>query len=283
MEFWVAQAFNGISYASILFLLGSGLTLILGVMRIINITHGSFYLVGGYIGYFVIRLTGNFYVAIVVASMVVALMGMVIERVFLRKLTTVLPQLLVTTGIALFLQDLCLLIWGGNPLSLAIPSYLAQSIRMGKFYFPVLRLIMIGVAALLYIGLAWFQERTKAGAMLRASVDNPEVADALGINVPLVKSAVFSLGALIAGFGGVIGCGFMGVYPGLDFELLPYAFVVVIVGGMGNVTGALVGAIIVGLIDNFGKALFPELAYFTLFVPMAVVLALRPTGLFGKA
>jgi branched-chain amino acid transport system permease protein len=283
MEFWVAQAFNGISYASILFLLGSGLTLILGVMRIINITHGSFYLVGGYIGYFMIRLTGNFYVAIVVASMVVALMGMVIERVFLRKLTTVLPQLLVTTGIALFLQDLCLLIWGGNPLSLAIPSYLTQSIKMGKFYFPVLRLIMIGVAALLYIGLSWFQERTKAGAMLRASVDNPEVADALGINVPLVKSAVFSLGALIAGFGGVIGCGFMGVYPGLDFELLTYAFVVVIVGGMGNVTGALVGAIIVGLIDNFGKALFPELAYFTLFVPMAVVLALRPTGLFGKA
>ena len=282
MEFWVAQAFNGISYASILFLLGSGLTLILGVMRIVNITHGSFYLVGGYIGYFVISLTGNFYLAIVIASVVVALVGTVIERVFLRKLTSVLRQLLVTTGIALFLQDLCLLIWGGNPLSLAIPSYLARSIKIGDLYFPVLRLIMIGVAALLYIGLSWFQDKTKAGAMLRAAVDNSEVAEGLGINVPLIKSAVFSLGALIAGFGGVIGCGFMGIYPGLDFELLPYAFVVVIVGGMGSISGAVVGAIIVGLIDNFGKALFPEVAYFTLFVPMTIVLALRPTGIFGK-
>ena len=119
--------------------------------------------------------------------------------------------------------------------------------------------------------------------MVRAAVDNPDVGYALGINVSLVTSAVFRLGALIAGFGGVFGCGFMGIYPGLDFELLPYAFVVVIVGGMGNVTGALIGAIIVGPIDNFGKALFPEFAYFTLFVPMAIVLALRPTGLFGKA
>ena len=146
----------------------------------------------------------------------------------------------------------------------------------------MLRIFMIGAAAALFVVLWWFQEKTKVGAMVRAAVDNAEMSEGLGINVPLVTLGVFGLGALLAGFGGVVGCAFMGIYPGLDFELLPYAFVVVIIGGMGSLPGALVGSLVVGLIDNFGKALFPELSYFTLFAPMAVVLAVRPTGLFGK-
>jgi branched-chain amino acid transport system permease protein len=119
--------------------------------------------------------------------------------------------------------------------------------------------------------------------MVRAAVDNAEMTEALGINVPVVRMGVFGLGALLAGFGGVIGSAFMGIYPGLDFEILPYAFVVVIVGGMGSLGGALVAAVILGLLDNFGKALFPEISYFTLFAPMGIVLALRPSGLFGRA
>jgi branched-chain amino acid transport system permease protein len=141
---------------------------------------------------------------------------------------------------------------------------------------------MIISAGLLFVLLYWFQEKTKVGAMVRASVDNMEISEVLGINVPLVTLGVFGLGALLAAFGGVVGSAFMGIYPGLDFELLPLAFVVVIIGGMGSLQGALVGSIIVGLVDNFGKALFPELSYFTLFAPMAIILALRPTGLFGK-
>ena len=283
MEFWINQTFNGLSYAALLFLLGGGFTLIFGVMKIANIAHGSFYLVGGYIGYTVVSLTGNFYLALVVACVVVGAMGMVMERLFLHKLGGQdLRQMLITMGIALFLQDLCLLIWGGNPLNLSVPAYLAGSLRVGKYYFPVLRIFMLMGAPFLFLLLYWFQEMTKVGAMVRAAVDNMEMSEGLGINVPLVTLGVFGLGALLAGFGGVVGCAFMGIYPGLDFELLPFAFVVVIIGGMGSLQGALVGSIIVGLIDNFGKALFPELSYFTLFAPMAIVLALRPTGIFGK-
>jgi branched-chain amino acid transport system permease protein len=283
MEFWVNQTFNGLSYAALLFLLGGGFTLIFGVMRIVNIAHGSFYLVGGYIGYTVVSLTGNFYLAFLVACIVVALLGAVMERFFLRGLADQdLRQMLITTGIAFFLQDLCLLIWGGHPLNLTVPRYLSRSVQIGDFYFPMLRFCMIGAAVFLFFVLWWFQEKTKAGAMVRAAVDNREMADVLGINVSLVTLGVFGLGALLAGFGGVVGCAFMGIYPGLDFELLPYAFVVVVIGGMGSLPGAVIGAIVVGLIDNFGKALFPEFSYFTLFAPMAIVLAIRPTGLLGK-
>ena len=283
MEFWINQAFNGISYAALLFLLGGGFTLIFGVMKNVNIAHVSFYLVGGYIGYTVVSLTGNFYLALLVACCVIAVLGMVMERVFLRDVVGQdLRQMLITMGIALFLQDLSLVIWGGNPLNLSVPAYLSKSVNVGNLYFPVLRAFMIGAAGLLFVLLWWFQEKTKVGAMVRAAVDNGEMAEGLGINVPLVTLGVFGLGALLAGFGGVVGCAFMGIYPGLDFELLPYAFVVVIIGGMGSLSGALVGSLIVGLVDNFGKALFPELSYFTLFAPMAIVLAVRPTGLFGK-
>ena len=283
MEFWVNQTFNGISYAALLFLLGGGFTLIFGVMKITNIAHGSFYLVGGYIGYTVASWSGNFYLAFLVACLAVCLLGMIMERWFLRGLAGQdLRQMLITMGIALFLQDLCLVIWGGNPLTLTVPPYLAQSLKLGAYRFPVLRIAMILGAGLLFAVLWWFQEKTRIGAMVRAAVDNREMAEGMGIKVPLVTLGVFGLGALLAGFGGVLGVAFMGLYPGLDFELLPFAFVVVIIGGMGSLPGALVGAIIVGLIDNFGKALFPELSYFTLFAPMALVLAVRPTGLFGK-
>ena len=285
MEFLITQMFNGISYAALIFLLGGGLSLIFGVMKIVNIAHGSFYLVGGYIGYVVVTLTGNFYLGLFVACIVVAGIGMVMERVFLRKLTGQylnLRQMLITMGFALFLQDLCLVIFGGYTLDLPPPAFCGLSIQVGKYYFHVLRIFMIGAAAITYVILWWFQEKTRAGAILRAAIDNREIAEGLGINVLFVTMGVFGLGALLAAFGGVIGCSFTAIYPGLDFEVLPFAFVVVIVGGMGSLKGAMVGALIVGLVDNFGKALFPELSYFTLFAPMAIVLAVRPTGLFGR-
>jgi branched-chain amino acid transport system permease protein len=210
-------------------------------------------------------------------------MGMMLEHLFLRDLANEnLRLMLITMGIALFFQDICLLIWGGNPLSLSVPIYLKQSIKVGRLHFQNFRLFMIAAATLLFVVLWLFQSRTRFGAMVRAAVDNAEIAEGIGINVVLVRMGVFGLGAVLSGFGGVVGCAFMSIYPGLDFELLPYAFVVVVVGGMGSLTGALIGSIIVGIIDNFGKALFPELSYFTLFAPMAFVLAWRPTGLFGK-
>ena len=192
-----------------------------------------------------------------------------------------LRMMLTTMGIALFFQDLSLLIWGGNPLNL--PARLSDRIlKVGRFNFAAFRLFMIGAAAVLFLLLWSLQKRTRVGSMVRAAVDNSEIAEGLGINVNRDEAGSLRPGAALSAFGGVIGCSFMALYPGLDFELLPYAFVVVVVGGMGSLSGALVGSIIVGITDNFGKALFPELSYFTLFAPMALVLAWRPIGLFGR-
>jgi branched-chain amino acid transport system permease protein len=187
-----------------------------------------------------------------------------------------------TMGFALIFQDLALLIWGGDPYTISVPASLSGSLRWGVIVFPVYRMFIIVSASAVAVALWLFLENTRAGATIRAAVDDGEMAQGVGINVPFVSMGVFALGAFLAALGGVVGGGFIGVYPGVDFEILPYAFVVVIVGGLGSLQGAIVGSLMVGLLDNFGKALFPELSYFTLFAPMAVILALRPTGLFGK-
>jgi branched-chain amino acid transport system permease protein len=283
MEFWVTQTFNGISYGALLFLLASGLTLIFGVMRIVNLAHGSYFLVGGYMGLTTVWRTGSFPLALFSGSLAVALIGIGMERLFLRRLKNqVLPQVLMTMGFALIFQDLALLIWGGDPYTIPVPRLLSGSFRLSLVVFPIYRLFIILAATAVGIVLWLFLEKTRAGATIRAAVDDGEMAQGVGINVPAVSMGVFALGAFLAALGGVVGGGFIGVYPGVDFEVLPYAFVVVIVGGLGSLPGAIVGSLLVGLLDNFGKALFPELSYFTLFAPMAVILALRPTGLFGK-
>ncbi len=283
MEFWITQTFNGISYGALLFLLASGLSLIFGVMRIVNLAHGSYFLLGGYVGLTTMWQTNSFPLAILSGALAVALIGLGMERLFLRRLQKqVLAQVLMTMGFALIFQDLALLIWGGDPYTIPVPGILGGSLRSGVLVFPVYRLFIIGVAALVGVALWLFLEETRAGATIRATVDDWEMAQGVGINVPVVSMGVFALGAFLAALGGVVGGGFIGVYPGVDFEILPYAFVVVIVGGLGSLPGVIVGSLLVGLLDNFGKALFPELAYFTLFAPMAGILALRPTGLFGK-
>ncbi len=283
MEFWITQAFNGISYGALLFLLASGLSLIFGVMRIVNLAHGAYFLLGGYVGLTTVWRTGSFPLALLSGALAVALIGIGMERLFLRRLKNqVLAQVLMTMGFALIFQDLTLLIWGGDPYTIPVPRILSGSLHMGVVVFPVYRMFIIAAASAVGTVLWLFLEKTRAGATIRAAVDDAEMAQGVGINVPVVSMAVFALGAFLAALGGVVGGGFIGVYPGVDFEVLPYAFVVVIVGGLGSLPGAIVGSMLVGLLDNFGKALFPELSYFTLFAPMAVILALRPTGLFGK-
>jgi branched-chain amino acid transport system permease protein len=282
-EFWIAQAFNGLSYGALLFLLASGLSLIFGVMRIVNLAHGSYFMLGGYIGLSVVWRTGSFAGALLAGAVAVGLVGIVMERLFLRRLSSqTLAQVLMTIGFALIFQDLALLIWGGDPYTIPVPSVLQGVLRLGALSFPTYRIFIVLVAVLTGILLWLVLEKTRTGAMIRAAVDDGEMARGVGINVPVISLAVFAAGASLAAFGGVIGGAFLGVYPGADFEVLPYAFVVVIVGGLGSLPGAMVGSLLVGLLDNFGKALFPELSYFTLFAPMALILALRPTGLFGR-
>jgi branched-chain amino acid transport system permease protein len=283
-EFWVTQTFNGLSYGALLFLLASGLSLIFGVMRIVNLAHGSYFMLGGYVGLSVAWRTGSYVLALLAGAVAIALVGIAMERLFLRRLPgQTLGQVLMTIGFALIFQDLALLIWGGDPYTIRVPPQLSGVVVAGPGRFPIYRIFIIVVAVVVGAVLWLVLDRTRVGAMIRAAVDDAEMAQGVGIRVPRVSLGVFALGAALAAFGGVVGAGFLGVYPGLDFEILPYAFVVVIVGGLGSLPGAMVGSLMVGLLDNFGKALFPELSYFTLFAPMALILALKPTGLFGRA
>lgn len=283
MEFWITQTFNGLSYAALLFLLASGLTLIFGLMRIVNLAHGSYFMLGGYVGLTVIRRTDSFVLGLLVGSLAVAVVGAVMERGFLHRLHgQPIAQVLMTVGFALIFQDVALLVWGGDPFLIPVPGLLSGAVRYGDLAFPTYRIFVLLAAAVVAALLWLLLERTRAGATIRAAIDNSEMAQGVGINVPAVVAGVFAAGAFLAALGGVIGGGFIGLYPGVDFEILPYAFVVVIVGGLGSLPGAVVGSLLVGLLDNFGKSLFPELSYFTLFAPMAVILAVRPTGLFGR-
>lgn len=282
-KFLLVQTLNGLSFGALLFLLASGLSLIYGVMKIVNIAHGSYYMLGGYIGLSVILRTHNFALGAFAAAIIIGIVGLGMERGFLRKFhLQALPQMMITLGFALVFRDLALLIWGGDPYTLPCPAFLEGSTQISSVIFPIYRLFVIAVATVVAISLWLFNAKTLVGAKLRAAVDDHEMAGGVGINVPIVSGCMFGLGAFLAAFGGVMGGPIFGVYPGLDFELLSLAFVVVIVGGRGSLKGSAVGSILVGLVDNFGKALVPELSYFTLFAPMALIVAIKPTGLFGK-
>jgi branched-chain amino acid transport system permease protein len=283
MQFWLTHFFNGVSYGALVFLLAMGLSLIFGVMKLINVTHGTFFLVGAYVGLTVMVRTGNFLVAMLTGAVAIALLGILIERFFLRRLQgNDLGQVLITMGFVLLLQDAILLVWGPDPRAMPTPPILSGTGRIGSFTFPVYRLFVIVVAALVALGLWAFERKTAFGSAVRAAVDDVEMAMGMGVNVPRVFTVVFGLGAFLAGLGGVLAAPWLGLQYGLDFEILPYAFVAVIVGGMGSLPGAILASLAVGVIDNLGKTFFPEFAYFTLFLPMAAILAVKPTGLFGR-
>jgi len=283
LNFWVIQAFNGVSYGALLFLVGSGLSLIFGVMRIVNLSHGSYFLLGGYVALTVIWTTGSWLLALPVSALAIGLVGLAMERVFLRPLGfDPLRQVLLTVGFAFLFQQAALDIWTGNNFDITPPAALSQSITIGGIFFPLYRVFMIVTALVIGLALWLIMEKTRIGAMVRATVDDAQMARGVGIDTSRISMMIFSLGAALAALGGVIGGAFLGVYIGLDFEMLPIAFAVVIIGGMGSLGGAAIGAMLVGLADNFGKALFPEISYFTLYAPMALILAVKPTGLFGR-
>lgn len=283
MEFWLAQVLNGLSFGALLFLLASGLTLIFGLMRIVNIAHGSYYLMGAYVALSVVKVTGSFLAGLLTGAMVVAAIGVVMQRGFLARFyRQERAQVLLTMGFSFVFADLALWLWGGDPQRISTPAAVSGTLVIGPVFFPTYRLLVILVGAAVAVFLWLLQEKTRIGAVVRAAVDDQEMARGLGINVDPVLTGMFAVGAAMAGFAGAMGGPFLGVYPGADSDVLPLAFAVVIIGGLGSLKGALVGSVLVGLLDNFGKALFPELSYFTLFVPMAIVLAIRPTGLFGR-
>jgi branched-chain amino acid transport system permease protein len=287
MTFWLLLTVNSVTFGGLLFLLSAGFSLIFGLMRIPNLTHGSLFMLGAYFGASVavgyLGFAVNFWIAAMVSALVVAAFGGLIERLFLRRLPgEQLAQVLVTLGISFMIADLCLMGWGGDPISVATPPEFEGFARLGPLVFPTYRLVIILIAVVVAIALWLMLDRTRLGAMIRAGVDDPEMARVVGIRVSRLFTIVFALGAGLAGFAGMIGTPILSVYPGLDQDMLPLALVVVILGGTGSLLGSFVGGMIIGFIYNFGQALLPELAYFVLFLPMLLVLVLRPQGLFGR-
>jgi branched-chain amino acid transport system permease protein len=282
-EFWL-QLLNGITLGALLFLVSSGFTLIFGLMRIVNLAQGSLYLVGGYVGLSTIRATDSFLLAVLAGSAAAAALGFAMERGLLRMVRgQPMSEILLTVGISFIIADLALATWGGDPETLPLPQAVDGSTSIFGLTYPVFRLVVVAIAVLVAVALWLLLERTRTGAMVRAGVDDQETAAALGINIKAVFTAVFALGALLAGLAGVVGGAYLSIFPGADVEILVYSLVVVVVGGLGSLRGAIVGSLLVGLAYVYGQSLVPDLAYFVLFAPMALILLVRPQGLFGRA
>jgi branched-chain amino acid transport system permease protein len=283
MQYWAIQTLNSLALGGLLFLLAAGFSLIFGLMRIANLTHGALYMLGAYLGVSVLKLVPNFWFAVVAGALMMALLGGLFERFILRKLSgNVLSQVLVTLGVAFIIADFCLIVWGGDPIPVPTPPMFERPVRIAGFIFPAYRLAVVVIAVLVAIVLFFMMEKTRLGAMIRAGVDDPEMARGVGIPVSRLFTTVFCLGAALAGAGGIIGGPIMSAYPGLDSDMLPLALIVVILGGVGSLVGAFVGSFLIGFVYTFGVALLPDLAYVILFLPMILVIAFRPRGLFGK-
>jgi branched-chain amino acid transport system permease protein len=283
VSLWLLLAVNSITLGGLLFLLSAGFSLIFGLMRIPNLTHGSFFMLGAYLSTSLIARGLDFWTAAVLSGLGVAVFGGIVERLILRRLPGAeLAQVLVTLGLSFMVADVCLMVWTGDPIRIDTPSALRGTASVLGLDFPKYRLAVSLVAVVFAAGLWALLERTRLGAMIRAGVDDPSMARVVGIRVSRLFTIVFCLGAWLAGFAGVIGGPILSVYPGLDAEMLPLALVVVILGGSGSLLGSFVGSFIVGFLYNFGQAMFPELAYVVLFLPMLIVLVVRPRGLFGR-
>ncbi len=283
--FLLQQLLNGLSFGALLFLIASGFTLVFGLMRISNLAHGAFYLIGAYVAVVTVAVTQSFWLGVLVGAVAAAVLGLGLERGLLRRVRgREIPEVLLTVGVLFVVADLVLWIFGGDPKSLTgAGGAPGGALVIGGFSYPWYRLFIIGVTLVIGTALFLAQKHSRFGAIVRAGVDNREAASALGIDIDRVFTGVFVLGAALAGIAGAIGSGLLSLVPTSGTEMLLYAMVVVIVGGLGSITGAAVGAVLIGLIDAFTKVLLPEFAYFTIFAPMALILVFRPRGLFGRS
>jgi branched-chain amino acid transport system permease protein len=274
---------NGLTQGALFFVLGSGLTLAFGLMKVVNLSHGAFYLLGGYIGFSVLRASGNWGLALVAGAASMGFVGFVFERTMLFRVRGGdLPQTLLTIALSMIIADLSLAIWGGHPLSLNVPRFMNPSITVFGITYPGFRYILMLTSVLIASFLWIILYKTKFGAAVRASVDDRETVSALGVRIDAIYTLMFMLSALLAGVAGVLGGTYLQLSPGEDTTILTYSLVVIILGGMGSLPGAVVSSLILGQILSFGLAYAPEISMFLVFVPMAIVLSVRPQGLFGR-
>ena len=283
MEVFVAQLLNGLVYGVLLFLIAAGLSLIFGLMNVVSLAHGSFFMLGAYFGLSIFRITGSFWWALVLAPIPVIALGVLMELLFLRPLYRRghLDQVLLTFGFTFVFLDLVQTLWGRTVLRLPVPDALQGTVQIGLGVFSAYRLCLIGFGFAIALLLWLFLERSRIGAMVRAGVDNAVMAAGLGANIPALFTGIFGLGVALAALGGIAAAPVIGLYPGMDSEILIPAFIVTVIGGMGSLRGAFVGSLLIGIADTFGKAYFQSIALFLIYLAMTVVLLIRPQGLFG--
>lgn len=279
-EFLVIQSLNSLVYSMLLFLLALGLSLTFGLLRVVNLAHGGFFLLGAYIGLSVWNYTHSFVVAAIVAPLCAAAVGALLEKFWLLRfyLRTDLDQVILTFGFALVFADVMKMIWGKDIHGALAPSAFSGSIQIGDFAFPSYRLVLIVVGIALFLATWSAIERTRIGALIRASVADRVMVAGLGYNVGFLFTAIFAFGTGLAGFAGWLAAPITGLYPGLDFEVLITTLIVVVVGGLGNIAGAFWASLLIGTSETYGKALLPEFASFIIFGVMAAVLLLRSWG-----
>ncbi len=279
----IMTVLNGLTQAGLLFLIASGLTLAFGLMQVVNLAHGAFYLLGGFLGYSIFRLTSIWWLAVIGGGLGIALVGLFMEKVLLEKIRgNLLSETLLTIGFSTIIADLVLFIWGGRPLSIRIPANLNPRVNILGIVYPGFRLFILVFSIVVGVGLWVILFKTQLGAMIRAGVDDREMVAALGINISRLFTLVFMLSAFLAGVAGVLGGTYLSLQVGTDVRYLVLALVVVIIGGMGSVGGAAIGALITGLILSFSGAYFPQLAFSLTFAPMVIILAVKPSGILGR-
>jgi len=274
---------NGIAYGMILFLIASGFSLIFGVMRILNLAHGSLYMLGAYFGLTIAKVSNSFLLGVLAAIIGIGVVGLLLQRAFLERLYKQIPeQVLLTLGLVYIFSNLALWIWGPFAKVGTAPGFTAGSINLGGIFFSVYRIALIFVGLAVALCLYLFQEKTWYGAVIRAGMHDKEMIIALGINYRLISNLVFILGSMMVGAAGFLGSPILGAHPWMSFEVLLLALAVIVIGGFGYVQGALMGAIVIGLIDSFGKVFFSDFALFTIYLAMIIILLIRPAGLLGK-
>ena len=275
---------HGLTYAGLLFLVSSGLTLVFGMMNVLNFAHATFYMLGAYFSWSLLQLTGDFWLSLVVAPALLFGVGAVVERFLLRKVHALghVHELLLTFGVAYIIMESVKWIWGTRPLAVPITGILAQSVHFLGITYPVYRLFVFSASILIGLIMAAALFKTRMGVIIRGAVDDGEMVGALGINVPVLFMAVFGFGAALSGFAGVIAGPLLTTFPGMADSILVDAFVVIVIGGMGSLGGAVVASLMIGQLQSFGVLLFPKFSLALIYLLMAAVLVVKPSGLFGR-
>ena len=284
--FFLIQVLNGVQYGLLLFLIASGLTLVFGILRVINLAHGSFYMIGAYLAFWLAAQSGSLWVAILAGVPLALLLGFVVERLMIRFLYTRdhLTQVLLTYGLILILNEAQRIIFGSDVHSVPVPEIFAGSIRLtDTLSYPVYRLALSGICIALAIAMVVVIQYTRIGMYIRAGSVNREMVQLLGVDVRRMNTWVFAAGAGLAALAGMVAAPLSSVYPGIGEHVLIICFVIVVIGGIGSIKGAFIAALLVGLADTFGKVIVPEFASMSVYAVMAAILLWRPQGLFGRS